>query len=448
MKSHAQEIGQPIIQQQLRVKIKRNFALSNVILTTKKLEIECSGVSSSFAVRGILGVHHEISRVDNDPSTLLLIYYYPIAEKPSLEIIQPRQIIYLHFEEQGQSRAENEETAERWRTLLLLCALGSEMTDEVPKRRFFVLLNPVSGRRKAVKIYQKVKELFFEADIGHKLVKTTHAGHAEEIMSTQDFGQFDAIVTISGDGLIYEVINGMMSRRDVKKDDLILAPLPAGSGNALVTSLCYLHPGPSMLSKALFAVLKSTPKLSRRRIPLLKAEYNGTVRYSVVNVTAGIIADADINSERLRFLGGPIRTSLYGAAYIMRKKNYSFAVSASDETDTPVLDKTDDYLGIALQVIPFIDEKMMLVPEAFGERPGLYFVQIKHQISRVDLLDLWNKAEDGGKHVHESDLMTNVKVKSIQIKSKEKILFTIDGEAVYTEHLKATEVPDILRVLY
>ena len=57
----------------------------------------------------------------------------------------------------------------------MLCALGSEVTDEVPKRRFFVLLNPVSGRRKAVKIYQKVKQLFFEADIGHKLVKTTHA---------------------------------------------------------------------------------------------------------------------------------------------------------------------------------------------------------------------------------------------------------------------------------
>ena len=69
-------------------------------------------------------------------------------------------------------------------------------------------------------------------------------------MTTQDFGQFDAIVTISGDGLIYEVINGMMSRRDVKNEDLILAPIPAGSGNALVTSLCYLHPGPSMLSKA------------------------------------------------------------------------------------------------------------------------------------------------------------------------------------------------------
>jgi len=64
------------------------------------------------------------------------------------------------------------------------------------------------------------------------------------------------------------------------------------------------------------------------------------------------------------------------------------------------------------------------------------------------LLDLWNKAEDGGKHVHESDLMTNVKVKSIQIKSKEKILFTIDGEAVYTKDLRATEVPDVLRVLY
>ena len=45
----------------------------------------------------------------------------------------------------------------------------------LPKRRFYVILNPYSGRRKALKIFKKVQQIFYEAEIGYKLVQTTHA---------------------------------------------------------------------------------------------------------------------------------------------------------------------------------------------------------------------------------------------------------------------------------
>ena len=79
------------------------------------------------------------------------------------------------------ARSHNEDYAEEWRKAILLASFKFNVTKEnlstntLPTRRFFVLLNPVSGRRKAVKMYQKVKDLFFEADIGHKLIETTHA---------------------------------------------------------------------------------------------------------------------------------------------------------------------------------------------------------------------------------------------------------------------------------
>ena len=78
------------------------------------------------------------------------------------------------------ARSYNEAYAEEWRKAIMLASFKFNITKEnlstitFPTRRFFVLLNPISGRRKAVKIYQKVKDLFFEADIGHKLIETSH----------------------------------------------------------------------------------------------------------------------------------------------------------------------------------------------------------------------------------------------------------------------------------
>lgn len=48
----------------------------------------------------------------------------------------------------------------------------------------------------------------------------------------------DAIVLISGDGVVHEVLNGLASRPDALKALRIpVVPIPAGSGNALCVNL-------------------------------------------------------------------------------------------------------------------------------------------------------------------------------------------------------------------
>lgn len=157
------------------------------------------------------------------------------------------------------------------------------------------------------------------------------------------------------------------------------------------------------------------------------------------------------NSESLRFLGGPIRTTLYGAAYILRKKNYHFQIKATNG-DKVIFEKEDNYLGIGIAVSPFVDEKMMLFPEVVGDAPGMHLQEIKHSISRLSLLDRWEKAEDGGKHieVEPKELMANTKVTSVEITTLDgiPILFTLDGEPCYTNILKASELYNHLKILY
>ena len=46
------------------------------------------------------------------------------------------------------------------------------------------------------------------------MISATHQGHAREVAAALELGKYSACVTVSGDGLINEVLNGLMSRAD------------------------------------------------------------------------------------------------------------------------------------------------------------------------------------------------------------------------------------------
>ena len=41
---------------------------------------------------------------------------------------------------------------------------------------------------------------------------------------------YDAIVTVSGDGVIHEIVNGLLSRDDALEIDIPIGTIPAGKG--------------------------------------------------------------------------------------------------------------------------------------------------------------------------------------------------------------------------
>lgn len=82
-------------------------------------------------------------------------------------------------------------------------------------KRIYVLLNPFGGRKKAAEIFDNtVRPIFEAAAIDYELVATTHAGHAAEIGSTIDLSPYSAFVCCSGDGLLWEALQGFLSRPD------------------------------------------------------------------------------------------------------------------------------------------------------------------------------------------------------------------------------------------
>ena len=89
-----------------------------------------------------------------------------------------------------------------------------QITNQLPyKRKILALLNPFGGRGLAPRIWQKAKEMFLFGHLDVTLRHTEYRNNAKEIVQHQiQIGEYDGIITISGDGLIHEIIQGIMNR--------------------------------------------------------------------------------------------------------------------------------------------------------------------------------------------------------------------------------------------
>ncbi len=110
------------------------------------------------------------------------------------------------------------------------------------KRRILVLVNPFSGRRLAAANWEIARPIMEKGHIVMKVIMTERAGHAYDIVNQElKPGDYDGIVTVSGDGLIHEVVNGLYRRSDSMQlmSSISLGFIPGGSANGLVKAVLH-----------------------------------------------------------------------------------------------------------------------------------------------------------------------------------------------------------------
>ena len=164
--------------------------------------------------------------------------------------------------------------------------------------------------------------MFSKAHIEYTLRETGYEKHAFEIANQEIMpGQFDALVTVSGDGLLHEVINGLLRRDDFNefRESLTLGCVPGGSGNGIVKSLLDRAKEDYGVTEAAYRILKGqTIKVDLTEISL---EYQQAKVYSILSVSWAIFADIDINSEVFRCCG-PARFTVWGVWRTLFMRQY------------------------------------------------------------------------------------------------------------------------------
>ena len=116
------------------------------------------------------------------------------------------------------------------------------------RKKMLVFVNPVSGRGRAKQIWKEVARMLEEAEIDFETVITNRAGQARETVETMDLGnnvglilltmllfsvlmseKYDGVVSVSGDGGLHEIINGLFKRNEAM-DSIRIGNVPGGSG--------------------------------------------------------------------------------------------------------------------------------------------------------------------------------------------------------------------------
>ncbi|XP_030276492.1 sphingosine kinase 2-like isoform X2 [Sparus aurata] len=173
--------------------------------------------------------------------------------------------------------------------------------------RMMLLVNPQSGKGQALTLYNNhIQRMLNEAGVPHTLVITERQNHARELVKEADLSQWDALVIMSGDGLLFEVINGLLDRPDW--EEAIRTPLgilPGGSGNALAASVHHYSGAASAFSEELlvscgFLLCKGLVS----RMDLVSIHLPSSPRlFSFLSLAWGFVADVDIESEKYRHVG-------------------------------------------------------------------------------------------------------------------------------------------------
>lgn len=195
------------------------------------------------------------------------------------------------------------------------------------QKRAKVLVNPHAGPGGALgKWHQDAEPLFKAARMAIDMQTTTHSGEAIGITRDINIDDFDTIIACSGDGLPHEIFNGLGKRPDAGRAlaKIAVSQIPCGSGNGMA---CTLY-GSGYVSEAALGIIKGvdTP------IDLVSLTQGTERTLSFLSQCVGMMAEADLGTEHLRWMGGA-RFHVGVLMRLLKKKSYPCDMALKVETE-------------------------------------------------------------------------------------------------------------------
>lgn len=202
----------------------------DVTLTLRSTSLVCTVVAEraapdtrTYALADVLGV-----RVAATDASHLELLHFPV-QPDSRERV--RRVVLFKF--------NSPEHCASWRAALATALVtGTATAPVLPRRHVLVLVNPYGGTKKAQAVWERVvAPVFADAGLTCEVVATQYSGHAYQLARAMQLDRYDGVCTVSGDGLVMEVVNGLAGRPDgARAARMPLLLIPAGSGNALCFS--------------------------------------------------------------------------------------------------------------------------------------------------------------------------------------------------------------------
>ncbi|CAL8333603.1 unnamed protein product [Merluccius merluccius] len=484
-------------------KVKYAVSLTEEDLSVQKVLAPSSPAAGrnklSFSLKDCVGARSLQEEDDHrhaDPGGVYFsAYFYPLRKR-WMSSGAARQRVEQRFRVASlRDPRANLEEAEKWARAIreragLLRHLGHGVVLSAVRQpcRVMLLVNPQSGKGQALGLYNgHIQRMLSEAEVPHTLLITERKNHARELVREADLSQWDALVIISGDGLLYEVINGLLEREDWEQAiHTPLGILPGGSGNALAASIHHYSGAPLVSSEELlvscgFILCKGLVS----RMDLISVHLSSGQRlFSFLSLAWGFVADVDVESEKYRHVGAArftVGTLVRLASLRVYRGRLSYLpVADGDDTergvipngaqhtfhnscnsnnalkakrrDPPMLTGPTDTLLAPVDrpvpsdwvVVPEEDfvlmlamyqsclaEDLLAAPNATLDQGVIHLMYVKAGITRASLLKLFLAMEKGTHLATSCPHLEYSRVRALRLEPyAPKGLITVDGEAV------------------
>ncbi|KAM0012139.1 putative sphingosine kinase [Helianthus debilis subsp. tardiflorus] len=289
-------------------------------------------------------------------------------------------------------------------------------------KKLFLFVNPFGGRKSASKVFtDDVKPVLEDANIEYTLQETKYQLHAKEVAHDLDLTKYDGILCVSGDGILVEVVNGLLERKDWQVALKIpIGVIPAGTGNGMIKSLLDSAGQPCTAAYAMLAVIQG----HKRSLDVATIWQGQSRFFSVLMLAWGLIADIDIESEQYRWMGSA-RMDLYGLQRILSLRKYNGCISfvpapgfedAGEPTSAAVEPLTTQhhgyqgpkldlgtlswrklngpFIGIWLQNVAWGSENAMAAPNAKFD-DGYLDLIVMQECPKIRLMSLMSEMSNG-----------------------------------------------------
>ncbi|OBS73351.1 hypothetical protein A6R68_12028 [Neotoma lepida] len=337
------------------------------------------------------------------------------------------------------------------------------------------------GRGKALQLFQTlVRPLLEEAQVSFKLMLTERQNHARELVCAEELGHWDALVVMSGDGLMHEVVNGLMERPDWKTAiQKPLCSLPGGSGNALAASLNYYAGYEQVTNEDLLT--NCTLLLCRRHLSPMNLlslhTASGLQVYSVLSLSWGFVADVDLESEKYRRLGeirftvgtifrlATLRTYQGQLAYLpvgnaASKTPASPALVQKGPVDTYLVPLEEpvpshwtvvpeqDFVLVLVLLHTHLSRELFAAPMGRCEAGVMHLFYVRAGVSRAMLLRLFLAMQKGKHMEYDCPYLVYVPVVAFRLEPKnQRGVFSVDGELMTCEAVQGQVHPNYFRMV-
>ena len=281
-----------------------------------------------------------------------------------------------------------------------------------------VVINPFSGKGKAVRVWEKVASIFHDSG----WVTTVHITPSREII--QYFCDCDAVITVGGDGTFHNLVNQFMH----SPYKLPLGVIPAGTGNDVMRDLDCFSP---------WDTARRIVEGKRRFVDVLEISTNEEIIYSICVAGWGMFSAANQTAEKLRWLKGK-RYTIAALWHLLFKKTYPARVTYGDEVEE------GEFITVFASNTIHTGKGMKMASKAKVD-DGLIDLIILKNVSRLTLLKLFRKFSAGRYLDHKQVIYKQIS--SFELKTNVHQFLNIDGEIKGSSPFSVRILPQAVELL-